>query len=809
MKDLFNEKYHDFIIRLNQVNNVSDNENLIAEFVLKFLFLLYQDYCMTENSSIEPELLYLKNSKDNAKLIECFDNSINSLVNNQRLIALLPQKILNSQYFQSLRKKILDIESISVEAVFSIRRIHKSDTEFYSIIIIDKKFQSKVIYMNDCAYKYSANEVFKGYKSKNIGYIIESKYVLNRLDANYYNPENQKARELIQAKDSKKLGNIADIFTGLNIKAIVKRAKKEYGQLEKYFFYTIKGGDHLVIKPQYIYERKVHFGNNQKYYCPREIINLNSDYKKYLLQKGDILVSSTGKHEWAVYNGEENYAIANQNVIIVRPKNPDTEKLFTLFFNSKTGIEYFDLQLNFLAKCEVYGKKIVSADFSLKDIYVPDPEISKMKRIWSSSENFPVSSIFRDSGWNVKENYHFEDFCYDLALFNNDVFEAVVEVKNYSSNNLQNNIKLLESLRLKKIQLKQRRLFVYIDYSLFEFNEEIFEEQSDIPQPPLLQYSYEDTLEKNFSTVKTSLVTIKNLIDKPNINIPEKFISEMKLVQQEFYEIINKIILKMKNAKTNLCEKFSEDERGQQYSDAYLKQIRLINPDFTNCYYSFEMEKLISIFGNVAWNKLDEKSKKCLTTGRIIYNKLIEMSEDFDYSSVCSAVSKALEIELQNRFFNAFKKFMKKKYGNDLSVYPTVFINEYENHKKSIKNKICLGTYAHLFCYFTEVNKYYPDEKTMTIQDYCEKNRISEQQYENNKNKLLEYCREQIFLNKTDEEIKKILIEYAYGIEKVREKYRNPAAHTEILPQQTAKNCLDFVINVERLLIKMLNSFSF
>ena len=52
-----------------------------------------------------------------------------------------------------------------------------------------------------------------------------------------------------------------------------------------------------------------------------------------------------------------------------------------------------------------------------------------------------------------------------------------------------------------------------------------------------------------------------------------------------------------------------------------------------------------------------------------------------------------------------------------------------------------------------------------------------------------------------------LLAEYAEDIETVRKDYRNPSAHTNMLQEINAKECMDLVIDVEKLLKRMVDSF--
>ena len=84
---------------------------------------------------------------------------------------------------------------------------------------------------------------------------------------------------------------------------------------------------------------------------------------------------------------------------------------------------------------------------------------------------------------------------------------------------------------------------------------------------------------------------------------------------------------------------------------------------------------------------------------------------------------------------------------------------------------------------------------------------IDFQQKENNKLKLMEYCKSEVFSKYSENEIEEILNSYANSIEEIKEKYRNPSAHRNQIECKDAKECIDLIIDVEKLLKKMLDSF--
>ena len=80
-------------------------------------------------------------------------------------------------------------------------------------------------------------------------------------------------------------------------------------------------------------------------------------------------------------------------------------------------------------------------------------------------------------------------------------------------------------------------------------------------------------------------------------------------------------------------------------------------------------------------------------------------------------------------------------------------------------------------------------------------------QKKQNKERLIEYTRVKLFPGKSDVEISKLLNEYAAAIEAIRIDYRNPSAHTDQLHQIDAEQCFNLVLDVEKLLKRMLDSF--
>lgn len=226
----------------------------------------------------------------------------------------------------------------------------------------------------------------------------------------------------------------------------------------------------------------------------------------------------------------------------------------------------------------------------------------------------------------------------------------------------------------------------------------------------------------------------------------------------------------------------------ETYIDECIDNIMNYSTNFTNNHdYEIEKTKLIyKSIGEEGWNKLCEKSKTFLITSKVMYNHLKDMEDIIDYSGICVLVTKALEVEIHKRFFTNFLGYLNRKYGRNYKKYHTALL--YQNKQPLLSEKFTMGNFAFVMCYIENWNDTY-------------------NQKINNKLILMEYCKECVFSNYSEDEIEKLLTKYASSIEEIREKYRNPSAHTNEIKQVDAEECFNLVLDIEKLLKQMLDSF--
>ncbi|SFW55962.1 DUF4776 domain-containing protein [Selenomonas ruminantium] len=199
--------------------------------------------------------------------------------------------------------------------------------------------------------------------------------------------------------------------------------------------------------------------------------------------------------------------------------------------------------------------------------------------------------------------------------------------------------------------------------------------------------------------------------------------------------------------------------------------------------YKSEENNLKFIFGN-EWGKLSDTSKKSLITAKILFNDMSMSEKSMDYSGVCILVAKAFEIELKDRFFSQFISYLEIKHGNDYSKWPFVLIKDGKRKPKE-SYEFTLGSVVPLFC----IKK---------------GKKISSSTFNVSKKAIQCYCEEVLFTSKSKKDIDASLIELAQNINIVREKYRNPAAHTRALAREDAQQCFNDIVDMEQMLINFL-----
>lgn len=202
-----------------------------------------------------------------------------------------------------------------------------------------------------------------------------------------------------------------------------------------------------------------------------------------------------------------------------------------------------------------------------------------------------------------------------------------------------------------------------------------------------------------------------------------------------------------------------------------------------------------------AWNKLSEQSKAFLISSKVMYNTLLDLGNIVDYSGVCIMITKAFEVELFRRLFKEYTKYLEEQFPiaakGDKWPKSLVNVSYYSNQASYCIKKdkdITLGNYPYIMGVFPE-NCRAPEDERMK---------------EHSKKIFYQFAKEKLFLTIfPEQQIQELIQKYAYEIDEITRKYRNPSAHKNELRLKSASECFDYVIEVQRVLGNMLDSFRF
>ena len=267
----------------------------------------------------------------------------------------------------------------------------------------------------------------------------------------------------------------------------------------------------------------------------------------------------------------------------------------------------------------------------------------------------------------------------------------------------------------------------------------------------------------------------------------EKAVGE---IQQSLKEISQQMsaFQSLVEKQINLASSDSEIDRILQAftEECTSRIVYLVKENNEDKVFELEKRKLIASLGEGAWNKLDNSSKTFLISSKVMYNNMILLDNCLDYSGVCLLVTKALEVEMSRRFCSGYLEYLNKTYHKDYRNYPTPLLGTYQ--RPLPLDKFTMGSFAFILCLYHDKND-------------------TPEQIAKNKRILLDYASHCIFNNNSYSQNEAILLEYAQEIDNIRQLYRNPAAHTNMLKRQNAESCFNLVLDVEKLLKKMLDSF--
>ena len=296
-------------------------------------------------------------------------------------------------------------------------------------------------------------------------------------------------------------------------------------------------------------------------------------------------------------------------------------------------------------------------------------------------------------------------------------------------------------------------------------------------------------------SICTELVTSINTLKRGN-DYFNALLSQVGFSQQE----LNGSFLKIENKRESLQEELdSSDEYVKEQAQKKLQDEivgifgdlakKVLEKDDWSCF----KDVLIGELTDRIWARLKDESKNFLITAKSTF-VMMSNKEDgnlYDYSGVCLLITKTLEIEVTKRFLTAYKCYLNSKYKKE-SDFPKS-LQKWNKQKKKMEimdeEHFTLGEVIHLLG--VEYDRHTHHLKWVSSPE---------------KDEFLSYSRKCLFDSTciATDKIENELLRDCEFIEKVRKDYRNPSAHKKALTLIKAQECLNYVVDVQKMLKNML-----
>lgn len=274
----------------------------------------------------------------------------------------------------------------------------------------------------------------------------------------------------------------------------------------------------------------------------------------------------------------------------------------------------------------------------------------------------------------------------------------------------------------------------------------------------------------------------KELISKQNYKYTHSYVMHI-------YEAVNEFVAKLKQFSEDQLDSDVYKEISDQCSDLL---IRLQSDPLNQAEVQEKYRKIIiQNMGESAWNKLSDIGKKCLISSEMTYHDMKDYNQLYDFSAVCVQVSKAVEYELTNRFFEKYVVFLENIHEKDkypelfLSNIPAVLKRKGNNRSERLlrEQDVTLGSIP----FIVGINM----EGKIIDQDAHDS--------------FMQYA-QGVLLNE-NLDVMSTLSKHIKFIIRIKNDYRNKAAHKNPMDVVSAKACLDYVIEVQRTLGQMLDDY--
>lgn len=194
--------------------------------------------------------------------------------------------------------------------------------------------------------------------------------------------------------------------------------------------------------------------------------------------------------------------------------------------------------------------------------------------------------------------------------------------------------------------------------------------------------------------------------------------------------------------------------------------------------------KVLEVIGESAWNKMITNSQIFIVTAELLFDQWEIYEEGIDFGPICLSVSKALEVEVTRRYFIGYRDYLLR---NDLQLSNEMYTREGDPKEA---DDYMLGNTTGITGYVV-----YPDTQKVKL--------IGRLRDENQR--FLRYAKNDLLKGKSEQECVEIIQQHLLDIKNICQNYRNPAAHKQMMDKISARECLDYIIDVKKVLGKMLD----
>lgn len=263
---------------------------------------------------------------------------------------------------------------------------------------------------------------------------------------------------------------------------------------------------------------------------------------------------------------------------------------------------------------------------------------------------------------------------------------------------------------------------------------------------------------------------------------------------------------------TNSCKPLIESlTLGNNLSkeDRFLKYIDNIieGKVDVSTYPEIVMSDLKKDFGDY-WSKLSDFTKNVLVTGITIFmsHKNMEHSNPsikLDYSPVIISVSRGLERELRNVFFDKFKKYLIKTNANPYDfkrLRDFTYTDENGNYHFTDNNHwFTLGKLKVMVNEHSRQDCYGKSFKTMDyhLRDYCMNFALNKSQFSHDE-------------WRHENEVTEYMCDLSRNVFEISDLFRNESAHTNSTSSQDrATTCINWIIKVRQLPLRFLEKLDY